>query len=90
MAARGGIFVQGEVLERTHRSGTTNGREWAFESLAVLTGATTTEVTWQNDTEGGIQSCPNEGDNVNLAVSIRNGRISVKRHAAPLSVAKTG
>jgi hypothetical protein len=80
MAQRGGIYVQGEVLERTFRQGVTNGREWSFHSLAILTGTSTTEVTWQQDSEGEV---PNEGQTVSLLVNVRGSRISARRHATP-------
>lgn len=81
----GGIYVTGEVLERTHRAGTTNGRDWAFDVLSILTGASVTEVSWQQDSEG---TCPREGERTNLQVTLRGSRLSVKR-ALPLPSATT-
>ena len=88
MAARGGIYVKGEVLETTRRNGTTNGRDWSFTIVAVLVGRNVVELTYSTDRSEGPE--PTEGQVIDVECTYDTNRkqFTIKRPAAGVAAVK--
>lgn len=74
----GGITLTGVVLDIDHKSGTKNGKDWAFDIVSVLTGKSVSEVRWPQSDDLG--SLPKVDERITLVVELDvfNGRQQIE------------